>query len=166
MRKSVLTGLFACTLVFVGSTASASATTQEQTNQTNEPTVVELLTLETNRTLVVLAESDELAIRSAETATPVVPPAETKHVVTENESLSDIAKKYETTWNRIYDKNVTIENPDVIAVGIELIVPKADEVLEPRTLPTLLQPSHYPSGYARQSSRYYRRFYCSSSQCD
>lgn len=135
MRKSVLTGLFACTLVLVSSTASASALTQEQTNQINETTVVELLAIETKTTLVVLSENE--ALTRVVDAQPKVPEETkvTKHVVTENESLSDIAKMHDTTWNRLFDKNTTLENPDVISIGTELVIPAPDEVIEPRALP-------------------------------
>jgi surface antigen len=58
----------------------------------------------------------------------------TKHIVGENESLVKIAEKFNIEWKRIYDKNTQLENPDVITVGAELVIPKQDEVLEPREI--------------------------------
>ncbi len=140
MRIAVLTGLFACTLILSVGSSTASAqvansaiTIEKSTEAVKEPqSVVELLSVETDTALKVLV--------AQEIAPPATAPEqiETKHVVTENETLSDIAKKYQTTWNRLFDKNTTLENPDLLAVGIELVIPLTEEVLEPRQLPELV----------------------------
>jgi surface antigen len=86
-------------------------------------------------TPLVIASFDNPEKEEVLPAEPVI----TKHVVAEHESLSIIAKKYNTTWKRIYDKNTTVQNPDIITVGTELIVPNEDEVLTERTLPETQQ---------------------------
>ena len=70
-------------------------------------------------------------------ALPESPPSpiQIEHVVADNETLSSIAARYNTTWLRLYAKNTTIEKPDVIKVGDKLIIPFADEVLAERALP-------------------------------
>lgn len=62
-------------------------------------------------------------------------PEEIQYIVTENDSLSKIASAHNTTWKRIYDKNVSIVYPDVIIPGTIITIPKADEVLAERSLP-------------------------------
>lgn len=151
MRISVLTGLLACTLVFAHSSESAGATVQEQTNQQKKNSVVKLLSLESDSALIVLADSDDrYAAEQASTAAEV-PPAPIVHAVAENESLSDIAKLYETTWQRIYDKNESIVNPDVITVGMQLTIPTADEQLVSREIP-VVQPVIRQQAQPRQTS--------------
>lgn len=60
----------------------------------------------------------------------------TKHTVTKGETLSDIAKQYGTTWQRLYDKNDGITDPDTIEPGIILVIPEKTEQLKSRTLTT------------------------------
>lgn len=142
MRIAVLTGLFACTLILSVGSSTASAqvansaiTIEKSTEAVKEPqSVIELLSVETETALKVLVAQE--IVPPAPEPQPVI----TKHVVTENETLSDIAKKYQTTWNRLYDKNTTLENPDLLTVGLELVVPTVDEVLEPRVLPEPVVP--------------------------
>lgn len=47
------------------------------------------------------------------------------HIVTGGENLSVIAKKYNTTWLKIYEKNKKIigNNPNLIKVGQKLVIP-------------------------------------------
>lgn len=65
------------------------------------------------------------------------------HTVEVGENLSTIAKEHETTWRRIWDKNSELDNPDIIRVGQELVIPDDDEDLEPRPLPepVIVQPA-------------------------
>lgn len=58
-----------------------------------------------------------------------------KHAVAENESLNKIAEQHGTTWKRLFDKNESIENPDHITVGNELVIPRPDEALKERPVP-------------------------------
>lgn len=128
MRKSVLTGLFACTLVLAGGSASAESTVLNNQIST-EKTVVELLTLESDTALSVI---DEVVNKDVKPAEPIV----IKHVVAKDETLSDIAKANNVEWQRIFDKNTTIADPNVIEVGQEIVIPAVEEQLTPRELPT------------------------------
>ncbi len=130
MRKSVLTGIFACALVFAkASTANAETLNQEQ-QITNDKTVVELLTIDTNSALS--------ALTYAAVDKPVEEPKAPElvvHKVTMNETLSDIAKQYNVDWKRIFDKNINLIDPDVIEIDMELVIPSVDEQITPRELP-------------------------------
>lgn len=58
-----------------------------------------------------------------------------EHVVDSGESLTKIAKEYDTDWQRIFAKNTELANPDLLEVGEKLIIPEADEELELRDIP-------------------------------
>lgn len=132
MRKSVLTGLFACTLVFLGGSASAESTVINN-EITTEKTVVELLSLQNDTALTVI---DEVVNGDEKPVEPVV----IKHVVAKDETLSDIAKANNIEWQRIFDKNISLADPNVIEVGTELVIPAPDEQLPPRELPAPVVP--------------------------
>lgn len=88
--------------------------------------------------LAVLDMVEDKAVPPPST-TPVEPPQPTKHVVVDGETLSAIAAKYQTTWLRIYAKNMQVENPDVVNAGIELVIPLTDEQLAERPLPVVVE---------------------------
>lgn len=143
MRIAVLTGLFACTLILSLGTVHTSAlasdsaiqTEAKQENDENFPTVVALLSAETTKSVLKVLSSEEILAQLEQKAPEA--PQEIKHVVTENETLTVIAKQYNIEWKRLFDKNTALENPDVLTVGLELVIPQADEVLTPRELPEL-----------------------------
>jgi len=127
MRLSVLTGLFACTLVCLGGSASAESTALV-TETTTEKTVVELLSLPSDSALSVI---DEAVKKDTQPVEPVV----IKHIVAKDETLSDIAKANNIDWQRIFDKNTSLVDPNIIEVGQELVIPNLDEQLTARELP-------------------------------
>jgi surface antigen len=158
MRIAVLTGLFACALIFTVGTNTSEALSADQvlkaenskqidTEIDAEPTVVALLSLTSESNLKVLVDGAEEPADQAPTPQPI------KHVVTENETLTDIAKKYETTWKRIFDKNTQIENPDIVTVGLELTIPGTDEVLEERAVPVPPAPIETPANAQNATQR-------------
>lgn len=123
MRIAVLTGLLACAIIFVSQSGTASALSLEQI-QNQQDTSIELL--------LAVADKSEIDVNETEqTPEKVV----VEHIVEINQSLSDIAKIHNTTWKKLYDKNTAIVNPDVINVGDSIIIPAADETVEPRELP-------------------------------
>jgi surface antigen len=154
MRIAVLTGVFACAVIFAVGSDRAGATTL-QTNEATDSndTIVKMVAVsDTNKSsLLRLVDADLTAVETD----PVEPVAEviepTKHVVEKGDSLVKIAEKHNVQWKRIYDKNTTIENPDMINVGEELIIPKEDEVLEERVIvvaepePVVSAPAPRPS---------------------
>lgn len=54
------------------------------------------------------------------------------YVAQENDNLSTVADKYQTTWVRIWQKNTQLQNQDQLSVGETLTIPNADEVLADR----------------------------------
>ena len=58
--------------------------------------------------------------------------------VKQNDSLTKIAKKYKTTWKRLYNKNESIKHPDNLKIKQRIVIPSKAEKLKnrPITLPT------------------------------
>lgn len=66
---------------------------------------------------------------------PTPAPEPVMVTVEAGDNLTKIAAAYSTTWQRIYDANPSIANPNIINSGDQLRIPAADEVLTPRELP-------------------------------
>lgn len=139
MRLSVSTGVLACAVIFLISTAPVSASTSEPQQQKQELRDIAAIIAEKEDSEVTVEEVLEQMKQEAQQTDneeqekkdqkPVV------HLVKEGETLSDIAKQHETTWRRLYDKNTAIEHPDVILVDMKVTIPTAEEELETRPLP-------------------------------
>ncbi len=89
---------------------------------------------------------EETAIDSQVETAPV------KHIVAKGETLSSIAKEYEISWQRLYDKNTDLEHPDLLDVSQVLIVPEETEQLEARELPQLVIPEPVQVSQATNST--------------
>lgn len=59
-----------------------------------------------------------------------------EHTIVKNESLSKVAKIHNTTWLRLWAKNLQLTNPDLIFEGATLTIPAAGEQLADRPLPS------------------------------
>ena len=144
MRLAVLTGLFACAVVFMLRTENTSASTLDIliTNKDNAIVVIDEVAKTEQRVLVGEVEAVE----------PEPTPEPITHTVVEGENLSKIAETYSTTWQRLYDKNTEVEQPDRLFVGQVLLIPTADEVLESRPLPQIVLPQPQPVRTASQKT--------------
>jgi len=71
------------------------------------------------------------------------------HTVAPSETLTKIADIYDTTWQRLYAKNIQVNNPDIVSVGQIITVPQPEEVLADRAIPVRAPspptPSNTPS---------------------
>ncbi len=68
------------------------------------------------------------------------------------DSLSKIAKLYDTTYKRLYDANVSIEHPDLIYAGDIIRIPDPNEDLESRPLPVAVPAPTLAPAPVRSSS--------------
>lgn len=68
-------------------------------------------------------------------ATPATPAPDAIITVQIGDSLTKIALANNTTWQRLYDKNTGISDPDLIYPGETLTIPASDETLADRPLP-------------------------------
>ncbi len=70
-----------------------------------------------------------------------IPPPETeiiKYTVAYKDTLGIIAARYNTPWQRIYDKNLDMQGPADLKTGQEVVIPAPDEVLGDRPIPSSL----------------------------
>ncbi len=138
MRKYALMGLFAFAIfASISPKASAQSLAFIQIEQ-REVTVAEPVTL----AKVTVTNGLEIV------ETPELPkpdePVVTKYKIAENDSLSKIAEAHGTTWKRLFNKNESITNPDLLVVGSEIVIPTADETLPDRAVaepPVVAAPS-------------------------
>lgn len=68
-------------------------------------------------------------------------PSGVKVVVEPGDSLSAIAEAHDTTYQRIFNANESVADPDVINLGQKLRIPAADEQLPERALPASTAPA-------------------------
>lgn len=129
MKRTALgAGLFACAAIFaVGNVNQVSAEALTASALSN-PSGSQVQ-------LAVLDHVEQQVIKSQEPAPQPVVQQPRQHKVAVGETLTSIAKQYETTWQRLYAKNTSVQNPDVIQAGIEIIIPAAEEQLTERPLP-------------------------------
>lgn len=63
-------------------------------------------------------------------------PTHQTYKVKKGDTLISIAKRFKTSWNRLYDKNTNISNPDLIEPGSTLKIPQDSEKLKARKVPS------------------------------
>ena len=134
MRTSILMGLFACAIIFTVGSNQASAISLPETD-----TVISSLTIERMVDVRETSKSPLISLAQEKSIIENVPavitdPVITKHVVADDENLSKIAEIHDTTWQRIYDKNSKLVDPNIIYVGLEITIPSKDELLETRVV--------------------------------
>lgn len=119
MRKPAFAGLLLCALFFSAHSPTVSA---------QAPDILEFDTK--------INTAGQLALEEVTQPEASVPPPPIRHVVQANETLTSIAATYNTTWVRLYAKNPSLQDPDVITLNSELTIPFPDEELATRPLPT------------------------------
>ena len=128
MRLTALAGLFACATIFAvsanGSTVSAQSTD-----------ILSKETLQKQSFNIGLLASIQAEAKPVEPEVEPAKPEPQIHEVKADETLSSIASQYNTTWQRIFNKNESIADPNVLAVGDKLTIPLAEEQLTERPLP-------------------------------
>lgn len=94
-------------------------------------------------TLSIAAFLSTIVLGSSSSVANAAPKSETKKdtaaqmvTITPGDSLSKIATDKDTTIQRLFDANETIKNPDLIYPGDKIKIPKPDEKLATRPLPT------------------------------
>lgn len=121
MKRTVLgTAVLLCAVTFSTYTKQAQAES------------LDIIALKYAQTMTA---SDQLALVSqavTESAGQTKAAQPKVHIVEDGEDLSTIARTYDTTWERLFYKNTSVENPDIIATGHKLTIPNAGEKLKPR----------------------------------
>lgn len=143
MRNALKVVVFLCTLAILSQIqeTSVSAFSKEDLALTNDPLFTQARLENTLKEQQEQEERDQEERRQQEQedaeaqakAEEAVQPK--THVVEKGESLSKIADQHQTTWKRLFNKNVELSNPDILTVGLVLTIPKPDEALPERALP-------------------------------
>jgi len=128
MRITALAGLFACATIFAASVNGPSVSAQSTDILNKE-------TLQKQSFSIGLLASIKEDAKPAESQAEPKKPEPQIHEVKADETLSSIAVQYDTTWQRIFNKNENITDPDVVSVGQILTIPSADEQLSDRQIP-------------------------------
>jgi surface antigen len=113
-------------------TVSAQTTSDEQTEKVaqTETNIVALLTSD-SESLINLADwiIGQEETEKEEDRQP------TKYKIQDGDTLTSIAEQHSTQWERLWQKNTSLQHPDELVVGDELVVPFDDEKLAHRDLP-------------------------------
>lgn len=127
MRKSAFAGLFAIgVIIAISSPSRTHAQDLLQLETLTEPTATQP---------AILASLTTRQKETAEATTTQQVPPPVVYTVQESDSLHKIAETHKTTWQRLFYKNTSVENPDIIEVGTQLAIPTSDETLAERPLP-------------------------------
>lgn len=124
MHRTVLTGMVAFVIVSVSALtvvdrALVKAQAQYQA-ASYKPSDVAMNLAETKKTGVITEQK-------------VV-----KYTVAHRDTIGAIAAKYNTPWQRIYNKNTSMQGPSDLKTGQEIIIPAPDEILADRPIPSSL----------------------------
>ncbi len=155
MRKTALfAGVFAAAVIFLAEATPAKAMSLDN-NASAPASIAELTTI--NNTKEAPEASDSVTQKEKpeeqNTAAQAEPtPQSVTHTVVKGDSLSKIAKAHETTWQRLFNKNVQLSHPDVINPNDVIAIPRPDEVLADRPIPTAT-PQPAPQPEARPVNR-------------
>jgi surface antigen len=145
-RKSAFAGLFIATLA-----ALLQANTKVQAIELGS--IIDLKSAASQLSVIEPVEKEKVE-QPISTVIPepvaVKEPEVVKYTVAEGDTLSKIAEAHSTTWKRIFDKNIEIQNPDIISVSAVVIIPAPDEVLAERALPE--PPAPQPQPQPQQSA--------------
>lgn len=136
MRTSALAGLFVLCTIFVSQQhVHAFALTEENASnqiKLSSSVVTSLQGMPFKGTTPM--ETLEKLEKESHTA-PTSPPAPKQHTVEDGETLASIATANDTTWERLFYKNTSLADPNVITPGQTFVIPTADEQLAERPLP-------------------------------
>lgn len=130
MKLSVkFTGLFLVGVLIVINNNSAIA-------QTAQPSFI-TVGVATNTSTLSVFDPSEVSVIEEKVVEPIkeVEKVDNKYIVASGDSLTLIATKYNTTVQKLFDKNTGITDPDIINIGQEVIIASIDEEIPERAMP-------------------------------
>jgi len=149
--SAILAGLYLVSVITFHNVTPANAISIEETN-TPKINFGELTISDAKSDITLVAYQP----KKAPAKKPATKKVESiKHTVKSGETLTKIGAVYKTDWQRIYDKNKSIENPDLINVGDKLTIPEAKEKLKKREIPAtnvVAEPQQAPAQPATAST--------------
>jgi len=129
MKKLLALGVLTFMLVTL-SINKASAQSIIDTDNSNVKdfwSIIVSENIQTPITLLAQAEQEEQPVKEE-------PPKPIEYTIKSGDNLSTIAKQFNISWIRIWQKNTNLTNQDTINVGDKLTIPTDDEVLDNRPL--------------------------------
>lgn len=157
MRNAIKVGLFICVSLILSSQSvgASSLSNTIKVDITDDPLTYLAFTdqLDAEKSPQSKSDTEPKAASKKEVAPEPTPQPEV-YTVASGDSLTSIAKAREIEWQRLFDKNTQIADPNIISVGEQITIPFADEQLEQRPLPVsapVASSSQAPVG--TQSSR-------------
>lgn len=125
--KTIYTAAFIAVTLVLAVPASASALDSEKLH--SDP-LLQLLQQRANPAPVLPELPQE-----AEPPDPKPDPAPVKYTVRSGDNLTKIAKQFDTSWLRLWNKNTDLDNPDLIYPGQAFLIPDDSEELKDRPVP-------------------------------
>jgi surface antigen len=183
MYNAIKVVLFTC-LLFIATSVSAHALETSQLALQSSPFSASSASIIAHDPIIDDAEesadvtdaNEDQPAPEGEPTTEVKPePKPLTHVVKQGENLSQIAEQYNTTWNRLFAKNVRVTDPNIISVGETLTIPAVEEALDERAAPQVAPAVHTtapatttyasaapasPRSYATTAGNTYAAGYC------
>ena len=133
MRNAVIkVAVFSCAFAAL-STSSAAALSVNDFALTDDP-----FRLTGQRSTIAPPTEEKEPKTSSEDNQPTkgeAKPEPVQHVVGNGETLTAIGEKYNAPWKRLFDKNTTISDPNLLNIGDVITVPTESEQLAERPLP-------------------------------
>jgi LysM repeat protein len=132
-----LVAVLVLSAVVYSTNGGAQAAQNEPAKSETVEVVAAMLDLKEPESLKLETKLDEFPDRTAEVkAVEAAKPApRVEHIVAPGDSLDAIAQANQVTWPRVFDANTHIADPNVIAVGEKVSIPRADEQIPSRTAP-------------------------------
>lgn len=142
MRKAAFAGLFACIVFTMANGSTASAASLDVFSST--------YTIDKTMEVAVLTVADQA--RSETPKQPVAKPVKQTHKIKSGETLVEIAKEYKTSWKRLFYKNKSLKDPDILEVGTKISIPEKGEKLKTRKIPANVIKTARPASQSQSTS--------------
>lgn len=138
MKKTTLTaGLLLGALVFLGASPAHAANSVDGASSTS-PNVFKLDKLAFKPKQKDQIPKKDNGAKADQKIVKKPAPVKKKpiqHTIAKGETLSSVAKKYDSSWMRLFAKNKQIADPNIVRIGQKITIPSASEKLAERPLP-------------------------------
>lgn len=152
MRNAVKVGLLCGVFVFI-STHSTHALSVDKLALTDDPFHYETSELTSDEAARKKQQTEESKSEEEPVKKPGPPaPQPVQYTVQKGDSLAKIAALHNTSWHRLYAKNLQVADPNIIAIGQVITVPFPEEQLPERPLPAA-QPAPATTRQAASTTR-------------
>lgn len=162
MRNAdIKVGLFICVSILLFAHTAKSVSAMEPMLAKNPYEYVELVQAPKIPTPKPTVKTNEIETKEEPVKTQ---PHTLQHIVQPGDSLSKIAEQHNINWTKIFDKNISLDDPNSITPGQVLDIPTVDEELTARPLPATEAPvsestrTVSPRSGSSQTPRTYQSF--------